>query len=327
MTAQPPVPAHEPAIEPVSAEPVGRDGIRVDISESPAWHLGSGIAITVFLLSIAGFLVGIGMCIGGGVLLDGGSAALGTLTLLFGIILTIASALCWSMLTIVAPGQTSVRQFFGRYVGTVRRNGISLVAPFTTGKKVSVRVHNFETHELKVNDSDGNPVNIAAIVVWQVADTAKASFAVEAYAEFIETQAEAALRHVATTHPYDEPAPGEQSLRGSTDIVSAELAEEVAARVAIAGLEVLEVRISSLAYAPEIAQAMLQRQQASAIIAAREKIVEGAVTMVEQALDRLENEGVVVLDDERRAQMVSNLLLVLTSEQRATPVINAGSLY
>ncbi len=330
MTAQPPTSPNtsdDEVVQPVSTEPVGHDGIRVDIEENSAWHLGSGIAITVFLLSIIGFILGVGLCIRGGVLLDNGEGGLGAFTLLLGVVLAIASALCWGMLTIVAPGQTSVRQFFGRYVGTVRRNGISLVAPFTTGKKVSVRVHNFETNELKVNDSDGNPVHIAAIVVWQVADTAKAVFAVEAYNEFIETQAEAALRHVATTHPYDEPAPGEQSLRGSTDLVSAELAEEVAARVAIAGLEVLEVRISSLAYAPEIAQAMLQRQQASAIIAAREKIVEGAVTMVEQALARLENDGVVVLDDERRAQMVSNLLLVLTSEQRATPVINAGSLY
>lgn len=314
-------------IEPVSAEPVGHDGIRVDITERDAWHMGSGIAITVFLASIIGFLLGIGLCIRGGVLLDNGQGGAGATTLVIGIVLAIVSSLAWGMLTIVAPGQTSVRQFFGRYVGTVRRDGISLVAPFTTGKKVSVRVHNFETNELKVNDSDGNPIHIAAIVVWQVADTAKATFAVEAYNEFIETQSEAALRHVATTHPYDQAGPGEQSLRGSTDVVSAELADEVAARVALAGLEVLEVRISSLAYAPEIAQAMLQRQQASAIIAAREKIVEGAVTMVEQALARLENEGVVVLDDERRAQMVSNLLLVLTSEQRATPVINAGSLY
>ena len=328
MTSTPPPLASEAeTVEPVSTEPVGHDGIRVDIEERPAWHLGSGIAITVFLLSIVGFLLGIGLCIRGGVLLDNGQGAVGAVTLIGGVVLAIASSLCWGMLTIVAPGHTTVRQFFGRYVGTVRRDGISLVAPFTTGKKVSVRVHNFETNELKVNDSDGNPVHIAAIVVWQVADTAKAVFAIEAYNEFIETQAEAALRHVATTHPYDEPGPGEQSLRGSTDLVSAELAEEVAARVAIAGLEVLEVRISSLAYAPEIAQAMLQRQQASAIIAAREKIVEGAVTMVEQALGRLENDGVVVLDDERRAQMVSNLLLVLTSEQRATPVINAGSLY
>ncbi len=319
--------ADTPEVAPqVSTEPVGHDGIRVDISEHAAWHAGSGAALTVFLLSIVGFLGGVALCIYAGVLLDSGQG-IGGLLLIAAILLTLASALSWGMLTIVAPGQTSVRQFFGRYIGTVRRNGISLVAPFTTGKKVSVRVHNFETNELKVNDSDGNPINIAAIVVWQVADTAKAVFAVENYEEFIATQAEAALRHVATTHPYDEPAPGEQSLRGSTDIVSAELADEVAARVAIAGLEVLEVRISSLAYAPEIAQAMLQRQQASAIIAAREKIVEGAVTMVEQALGRLENEGIVALDDERRAQMVSNLLLVLTSEQRVTPVINAGSLY
>lgn len=314
--------------DPSNAGPVGHDGVRVDIDEQPAWSRGSGIGLTVFLLSVVGLLGGIALAIRGGLLLDDGApAALAGPALVVGILLALVSALSWSMLTVVAPGQTSVRQFFGRYVGTVRRNGISLVAPLTSGKKVSVRVHNFETNELKVNDSDGNPINIAAIVVWQVADTAKAVFAVEDYAEFIETQAEAALRHVATTHPYDEPAPGEQSLRGSTDVVSAELAEEVAARVSIAGLEVLEVRISSLAYAPEIAQAMLQRQQASAIIAAREKIVEGAVTMVEQALARLEQEEIVALDDERRAQMVSNLLIVLTSEQRTTPVINAGSLY
>lgn len=310
----------------VATEPVGHDGVRVDIVEHEAWHKGSAAGITAFLLGILAIPSGIALVIRGGVLLDEGEAS-GAGFLVPGILLIIAAALIFTMFTIVAPGQTSVRQFFGRYVGTVRRTGISFVAPFTTGKKVSVRVHNFETNELKVNDSEGNPVNIAAIVVWQVADTAKASFAVEAYTEFIETQAEAALRHVATTHPYDEAGPGEQSLRGSTDLVSAELAEEVAARVAIAGLEVVEVRISSLAYAPEIAQAMLQRQQASAIIAAREKIVEGAVTMVNQALERLEKEHIVVLDDERRAQMVSNLLLVLTSEQRATPVINAGSLY
>ncbi|QZY52282.1 SPFH domain-containing protein [Leucobacter tenebrionis] len=312
--------------EPVATEPVGHDGIRVDISERPAWHRGSAAGIAAFLLGILAIPGGGALVIRGGLLLDEGEAS-GGVMLALGIVVVIAAVLVFTMFTIVAPGQTSVRQFFGRYVGTVRNNGISFVAPFTTGRKVSVRVHNFETNELKVNDSDGNPIHIAAIVVWQVADTAKAVFAVEAYDEFIETQAEAALRHVATTHPYDEPGPGEQSLRGSTDLVSAELAEEVAARVAIAGLEVLEVRISSLAYAPEIAQAMLQRQQASAIIAAREKIVEGAVTMVDQALTRLEHEDIVSLDDERRAQMVSNLLLVLTSDQRATPVINAGSLY
>ena len=176
-------------------------------------------------------------------------------------------------------------------------------------------------------DADGNPINIAAIVVWQVADTARAVFAVEAYEEFIKAQAESALRHVATTHPYDEPGPGETSLRGGTDLVSGELAAEVATRVALAGLEIVEVRISSLAYAPEIAQAMLQRQQAGAVIAAREQIVEGAVTMVDQALRRLENDDIVDMDDERRAQMVSNLLVVLCSDQRTQPVVNTGSLY
>ena len=190
-----------------------------------------------------------------------------------------------------------------------------------------MKVHNFETYELKVNDLDGNPVNIAAIVVWQVADTARAVFAVEQYEAFIKAQAESALRHVATTHPYDEPGPGETSLRGGTDLVSSELAEEVAARVALAGLEIIEVRISSLAYAPETAQAMLQRQQAGAVIAAREQIVEGAVSMVDQALQRLEDSDIVALDDERRAQMVSNLLVVLCSDQRTQPVVNAGSLY
>ena len=229
--------------------------------------------------------------------------------------------------TIVVPVETSVRQFLGRYIGTVRRTGLVLVPPLTAGRKVSIKVHNFETNELKVNDLDGNPVNIAAIVVWQVADTARAVFAVEAYEEFIKTQAESALRHVATTHPYDEPGPGETSLRGGTDVVSAELAAEVAARVALAGLEIVEVRISSLAYAPEIAQAMLQRQQAGAVIAAREQIVEGAVTMVDQALKRLEADDIVTMDEERRAQMVSNLLVVLCSDQRTQPVVNTGSLY
>ena len=234
---------------------------------------------------------------------------------------------CFSSLTIVSPGDTKVVQFFGRYIGTIRKAGLLMTVPFTTKKKVSVKVRNFETNELKVNDADGNPVNIAAIVVWQVADTAKSVFAVEKYDEFVAVQSESALRHVATTHPYDNGEAGEETLRGSTELVAQELADEVAARISIAGLEVVETRISSLAYAPEIAQAMLQRQQASAIIAAREKIVEGAVTMVQRALERLESDNVVTLDDERKASMVSNLLVVLTSESRVTPVVNAGSLY
>ena len=318
----------QPGTEAIDAEPVGHDGIRVDIEEHKAWQKGPAVAISTLLLSLIAFGGGIALTILSGIGLDKGeNSATNIVMMIAGVVLILLSTLSWGMLTIVAPGQTSVRSFFGKYIGTVRNNGINLVPPFTTGKKVSVRVHNFETNELKVNDSDGNPINIAAIVVWQVADTAKASYAVEEYEEFIKTQSESALRHVATTHPYDQPEAGEQSLRGSTDLVSAELAHEVAERVALAGLEIIEVRISSLAYAPEIAQAMLQRQQAGAIIAAREQIVEGAVTMVDQALTRLESDGIVTLDDERKAQMVSNLLVVLTSESRTTPIINAGSLY
>ncbi len=307
-----------------SNEPVGHQGIRVDVDEHRAFSGGSAGAFVVAIVTLALFGGGIYGAILGGIEIDRGGSPL---ALILGIVAILVSLITATSITIVSPGMTSVRQFFGRYIGTVRKTGLVLVQPLSTGKKISVKVHNFETSELKVNDSDGNPVNIAAIVVWQVSDTARAVFAVENYEEFIKTQSEAALRHVATTHPYDEPGPGETSLRGGTDIVSAELATEVAERVALAGLEIIEVRISSLAYAPEIAQAMLQRQQAGAIIAAREQIVEGAVSMVEQALTRLEQEDVVVLDDERRAQMVSNLLVVLTSDHATTPVINTGSLY
>jgi regulator of protease activity HflC (stomatin/prohibitin superfamily) len=199
--------------------------------------------------------------------------------------------------------------------------------PLTTRRRVSVRVRNFETHHLKVNDSEGNPVEIAAIVVWQVADTAKATFAVDNYLNFISVQAESALRHVATSHPYDRPTDEGTSLRGSTDIVADELAHEVAQRVLLAGLEIVEVRISHLAYAPEIAQAMLRRQQANAVVAARSRIVEGAVGMVRLALEQLDEQGIVELDEERKAAMVSNLLVVLCSDQPASPIVNAGTLY
>lgn len=226
------------------------------------------------------------------------------------------------------PGETMVAQFFGRYVGTVRQTGFILVAPLVYTKKVSIRVRNFETKPIKVNDLNGNPINIGAIIVWQIADTAKATFAVEDVDEFIYSQAESALRHVATTHPYDSTdITTVPSLSGSTDIVSAELADEVASRAAIAGIEIIEARISALSYAPEIAQAMLQRQQASAIVDAREKIVEGAVSMVDSALNQLEERHIVDLDPERRAAMVSNLLVVLCSDKATSPVVNAGSLY
>ena len=319
--------SNAPALSDPASNAPERSSGRVDITERPARAAGSAVAflaLIILLAAIAGSVVLIGTGAqaadagepGAAARIIGGAAGVVFVTILLS-----------SSLVIVVPGQTSVRQFFGQYIGTVRRTGVALVPPLTTGKKVSVKVHNFETNELKVNDLDGNPVNIAAIVVWQVADTARAVFAVEAYEDFIKAQAESALRHVATTHPYDEPGPGETSLRGGTDVVSAELAAEVAARVALAGLEIVEVRISSLAYAPEIAQAMLQRQQAGAVIAAREQIVEGAVTMVDQALKRLEEGDIVAMDDERRAQMVSNLLVVLCSDQRTQPVVNTGSLY
>ncbi len=298
--------------------PVGHGGTRDEIQERPAWALGAGPALLVLLLGLG--LVG--ASIAAFVAADAGNGAMGGL----GALALIVGLALWTGVAIISPGQTRVVQFFGRYIGTIRRTGLVLTVPLTLRRGVSVRVRNFETSELKVNDADGNPVNIAAIVVWQVADTAKATFAVEDYRDFVRVQSESALRHVAMAHPYDHAGAGEYSLRGSTDVISAEIAAEVAARVTIPGVEVVEARISNLSYAPEIAQAMPQRQQAGAIIAARELIVEGAVTMVESALHRLEAEDVVVLDDERKAAMVSHLLVVLCGESRATPAVNAGSL-
>ncbi|MDR1711457.1 MAG: SPFH domain-containing protein [Propionibacteriaceae bacterium] len=303
-------------------EPVGQAGARTDIGEIKAFSANGWLAVLVALaLAVWGFYA----VITASMALEEGEGDAGPLVL--GTIALLLAALIGSAVRIISPGDTKVLQFFGKYVGTVRNTGLQMTLPLVVARKVSVKVRNFETNELKVNDADGNPVNIAAIVVWQVADTAKAIFAVEEFEEFIEMQAESALRHVASTHPYDNPDPGEESLRGSTDAVAAELSQEVAARVAVAGLEIVEVRISSLAYAPEIAHSMLQRQQAAAVIAAREQIVEGAVTMVQAALRRLEADEVVALDDERRAAMVSNLLVVLCGSAQATPVVNTGTLY
>ena len=320
--APPPPDEHSVGGEPAGV-PVGRSGTRVDVSEHPAPAMNGFISL-ILAIAIPAFAAWrIYAEVTSGSFSDGPSS-----TLIIGLIaLSLAWIVVISGLTIISPGETKVVQFFGRYLGTIRRSGLVMTVPFSTQKKVSVRVHNFETNDLKVNDLDGNPVNIAAIIVWQVADTAKAVFAVEDYAQFVSVQSESALRHVASSHPYDNADEGEETLRGSTEMVAFELAEEVAARITIAGLEVVEARISSLAYAPEIAQAMLQRQQASAVIAAREKIVEGAVSMVENALDRLEENNIVELDDERKAAMVSNLLVVLCSESRTSPVINAGTLY
>lgn len=243
------------------------------------------------------------------------------------ILAIVAAALLASGFTIVSPGTTKVVTFLGTYIGTVRTPGLSYTVPFSTRKNVPVRIRNFETKEAKVNDLGGNPVNIAAIVVWQVEDTAKAHFRVDDYEDFIATQSESAVRHIATQYPYDTPDEDAMSLRRSADDISAELAREVQARVEDAGLTILEARISSLSYAPEIAQAMLQRQQAAAIVDARQTIVDGAVSMVELALEQLEEKNIVDLDPERKAAMVSNLLVVLCSDGQTQPVINAGGLY
>ncbi|MCA5894494.1 SPFH domain-containing protein [Isoptericola sp. NEAU-Y5] len=299
-----------------TGRPVGHAGTRVEVSERPAWSLGGGGAVGAVVLALV--VVAAGAI---GAAASESSAMVGLIAA--GLLLAL---LVLTGISVISPGETLVVQLFGRYLGTVRRTGLIMTVPLTSKRRVSVRVRNFETSELKVNDADGNPVNIAAIVVWQVADTARASFAVEDYDDFVVVQAESALRHVAMSHPYDG-GDDVESLRGATELVSAEIAAEVAERVAVTGVEVVEARISHLAYAPEIAQAMLQRQQAGAIIAARSRIVEGAVSMVEDALGRLESQGVVTLDDERRAAMVSNLLVVLCGDSRATPVVNAGSLY
>lgn len=303
--------------EPAGA-PVGHGGVRVEIAEKPAWSIGGGAGLTILVVLLA---VAIWMF----ALSDSGGPVGVFVTV--GIVATLVFSVLATSLTVVSPGDTKVQQFFGGYVGTLRRSGLQLTMPLVVRRRVSVKVRNFETNELKVNDADGNPVNIAAIIVWQVADTAKAVFAVDEFSDFVRVQSESALRHVTSTHPYDNAAPGEESLRGSTEVVAAELAQEVAARIAIAGLEVVEARISSLAYAPEIAHAMLQRQQASAVIAAREQIVDGAVGMVQGALRQLEAGDVVEMDDERKAAMVSNLMVVLCSSSAPTPVVNTGSLY
>jgi SPFH domain / Band 7 family len=230
-------------------------------------------------------------------------------------------------LTAVSPGQARVIQLLGRYQGTIRTDGLRWVNPLTGRRKVSTRIRNHETGIAKVNDSDGTPVEIAAVVVWQVEDTAKAVFEVDDFVEFVAIQTETAVRHIANNYPYDAHVEGQLSLRDNAEEITAKLSAEIGARVASAGVRIVESRITRLAYAPEIAQAMLRRQQASAIVAARQRIVEGAVGMVHSALERLAEENVVELDEERKAAMVSNLLVVLCGDRDAQPVVNTGSLY
>jgi regulator of protease activity HflC (stomatin/prohibitin superfamily) len=228
---------------------------------------------------------------------------------------------------VVEPNQAAVLLLFGDYKGSERRAGLWWANPFMTKKKVTLRVRNFESSKLKVNDHDGNPIEIAAVVVWKVVDSAEAIFQVDNYDNFVHVQSEAALRNLATGHPYDAHEAGQVSLRGNTQEVAEQLKKEIQARLEKAGVEVLEARISHLAYAAEIASAMLRRQQANAVIAARSRIVEGAVSMVQMALDELAKRAVVTLDEERKAAMVSNLLVVLCSESETQPIVNAGTLY
>ncbi|MFQ6328466.1 SPFH domain-containing protein [Nocardia sp. CWNU-33] len=229
-------------------------------------------------------------------------------------------------LTVVNPNEAKVVQFFGRYIGSVSEPGFFSVVPLTDRRSISLRVRNFETQKLKVNDADGNPVEIAAVVVYRVVDSFKAAFAVDDYEEYVETQSEAAVRHLATTHPYDAHDADRTSLRDGAE-VAGELTVELRERTEMAGIEVLEARITHLAYAPEIAQAMLVRQQAAQVVAARTHIVEGAVGMVGLALEKLAEQGTVELDEERKATMVSNLLVVLCGDRAIQPVVNTGSIY
>ncbi|GGQ05522.1 SPFH domain-containing protein [Streptosporangium pseudovulgare] len=281
--------------------------------ERRAFHL-NGFTVLAGLVLLGAVLAAVGLAAGPAVL--------------------VAAAIAWGVIalvvisgfTVVNPNDGMVVQFLGRYIGSLRDAGFQWTAPFTSRRRVTLRVRNFETAKLKVNDADGNPVEIAAVVVYRVTDTAKAAFSVDDYEQYVAIQSEAAVRHLATSHPYDSHDDSRTSLRDGTE-VAAELTTELSERTHLAGVEVLEARITHLAYAPEIAQAMLVRQQAAQVVAARTQIVAGAVGMVQLALTRLAEEDVVELDEERRAQMVSNLLVVLCGDRATQPVVNAGSLY
>ncbi|MBM7090350.1 SPFH domain-containing protein [Streptomyces sp. SID9913] len=291
------------------------------VRETPAHSIGGGLALT---LGLTGLLLGTGLIISAtAVTGTGGKAVLIT----GGILIAVASFLAMCGLNMVAPGEARVVQLFGRYRGTIREDGLRWVNPFTSRTKISTRVRNHETAVLKVNDAYGNPIELAAVVVWRVEDTAQATFEVDDYVEFVSTQTEAAVRHIAIEYPYDAHDEGGLSLRGNAEEITEKLAVELHARVEAAGVQIIESRFTHLAYAPEIASAMLQRQQAGAVVAARQLIVEGAVGMVETALARIAEQDIVELDPERKAAMVSNLMVVLCGDRSAQPVLNTGTLY
>ena len=290
------------------------------ITERRAWHLpGIGMAFLGVLLVIAGIVMLFKA--------NGQSHEVSVALHWAGAILIVAGSIELGGLTPIAPGQARVIQLFGRYKGSIRDAGLQWVNPVTRRVTVSTRIRNQESAQAKVNDADGNPIEIAAVVVWQVHDTAAAAFAVDNYTQFVTIQTETAVRHIASSYPYDSRGTGALSLRDNAEEITQQLSAEIAIRVKPAGVEIIESRLTRLSYAPEIAQAMLRQQQASAVVGARSRIVEGAVGMVKLALERLQDEGVVELDEERKAAMVSNLLVVLCSEQATQQVVNTGSLY
>ncbi|GGU77681.1 membrane protein [Streptomyces albospinus] len=294
------------------------------VRERTAHSIPGGLAM---LLTVLGVALGIVVIAVGGVIGNGGNNAAAVPMVIAGALLLIGSLFCMTGVKMVAPGEARVIQLFGRYVGTIRTDGLRWVNPLTTARRISTRVRNHETAVLKVNDAYGNPIELASIVVWKVEDTAQALFEVDDFLEFVATQTEAAVRHIAIEYPYDAHDEGGLSLRGNAEEITEKLALELTARVQAAGVQIIETRFSHLAYAPEIASAMLQRQQAGAVVAARQQIVEGAVGMVESALERINEQGIVELDEERKAAMVSNLMVVLCGDRAAQPVLNTGSLY
>ncbi|HUZ35470.1 MAG TPA: SPFH domain-containing protein [Streptosporangiaceae bacterium] len=279
--------------------------------------------LRMLVLGIALLLAGAALAVVASHLTRGAAIAVIVLCVL----VVLAGVLVLRGLTAVVPGQARAVQLFGRYRGTIRESGLQWVNPFTARIVVSTRIRNQESTQLKVNDADGNPIEIAAVMVWQVRDTASAIYSVDEVTEFVTIQMETAVRHIASSYPYDSRGTGALSLRDNADEITERLSAELMVRVKAAGVQIIETRLTRLSYAPEIAQAMLRQQQADAVVGARQRIVEGAVGMVGLALQRLQEEGVVELDEERKAAMVSNLLVVLCSEQATQQVVNTGSLY
>jgi regulator of protease activity HflC (stomatin/prohibitin superfamily) len=309
--------------------------LTIDTPAMPAPHVRERVAfgssglpvLGLFILALTASIVLFVMGVRRAGDSTGSTNAAGAALVIIGIVLFVAAMVLRAGLMVVAPGEARVLQLFGRYIGTVRIDGLRWVVPFTTRRRISTRIRNHETDVTKVNDFDGNPIEIAAVVVWRITDTARAVFEVDDYGQFVNTQTETAVRHIATTYPYDAHGTDQLSLRENASEITEKLSLEIAARVEAAGVEVIESRITHLAYASEIAGAMLRRQQAGAVIAARQKIVQGAVGMVQSALKELAEQDVVELDEERKATMVSNLLVVLCSDRDTQPVVNTGSLY